>query len=81
MNVKTRLSPEEKLRIIIEGLKNNVKISEICRREELFWPNEYHRIKEKALSGALEVLKNSHRKKDAEKERLKKKIERLRNIM
>jgi len=80
MSVKVRLSPEEQLRIFIEGLKDNVKITEICRREEL-WPNEYYRIKEKALSGALEALKNSHKKKDAEKERLKKETERPRNII
>ncbi len=34
MSIKTRLSLEEKLQIFIEGLKDNVKISEICRREE-----------------------------------------------
>jgi len=81
MSVKTRLSPKEKLRIFTESLKDSVKISEICRREEIMWPNEYYRIKEKALSGALEALKNSRRKKDAEKERLKKETERLRNII
>ena len=80
MSVKTRLSPKEKLRIFTESLKDSVKISEICRREEI-WPREYYRIKEKALSGALEALKNSRRKKDAEKERLKKETERLRNII
>jgi len=51
MSVKTRLSPKEKLRIFTESLKDSVKISEICRREEI-WPNGYYRIKEKALSGA-----------------------------
>lgn len=35
MSVKIRLSPEEKLRIFIEGLKDNVEISEIYRREEI----------------------------------------------
>lgn len=40
MSVKIRLSPEEKLRIFIEGLKDNVKITEICRREELWLINE-----------------------------------------
>jgi hypothetical protein len=34
MSVKTRLSPQEQLRIFTEGLKDNVKIAEICRREE-----------------------------------------------
>ena len=80
MSVKTRLSPREKLRIFLEGLKDNVKVAEVCRREEI-WPNEYYRIKEKALSGALEALKNSRKKKDPEKNRLKKEIERLRDIV
>ena len=79
MSAKTRLSPKEKLRIFTESLKDSVKISEICRREEI-WPREYYRIKEKALSGALDALKNSRKKKDTEKERLKKETERLRNV-
>ena len=37
MSVKTRLSPREKLRIFLEGLKDNVKVAEVCRREEV-WP-------------------------------------------
>ncbi len=80
MSAKTRLSPPEKLRIFLEGLKDNVKVAEVCRREEI-WPNEYYRIKEKALCGALEALKNSGKKKDPEKNRLKKEIERLRDIV
>lgn len=80
MSAKTRLSPPEKLRIFLEGLKDNVKVAEVCRREEI-WPNEYYRIKEKALSGALEALKNSGKKKDPQKNRLKKEIERLRDIV
>lgn len=69
-----------KLRFFIEELKGNVKIPEICRREEI-WPREYYRIKEKSLCRALEALENSRRRKDAEKQRLKKEIERLRNIV
>ncbi len=80
MSIKNRLSPEEQLRIFLESLKDNVKIAEICRREEL-WPKEYYRIKEKALSGALEALKNSGKKKDVEKARLKKETERLKDII
>ena len=80
MSVKVRLFPKQQLRIFIESLKDNVKISDICRREEI-WPRQYYRIKEKALSGALEALKNSRKKKDAEKERLKKEIEKLKNII
>ena len=42
--------------------------------EKRIWPNEYYRIKEKAFSGASEALKNSRRRKDAEKESLKKEM-------
>jgi len=80
MSVKNKLSPQEQLRIFLEGLKDNVKIAEICRREEL-WPNKYYRIKEKALSGALEALKNSRKKKDVEKVKLEKETERLKDII
>ena len=48
MSVKNKLSPEEQLRFLLEGLKDNVKIAEICRREEL-WSNEYYRIREQCL--------------------------------
>ncbi len=44
-------------------------------REKLRIFLEDLRIKEKALFGALEALKNSGKKKDPEKNRLKKEIE------
>lgn len=80
MSARNKLSPKEQLRIFLEGLKDNVTISEICRQEEI-WPKEYYRIKEKALVGALEALKNSRKKKDAEKDRLKKEIDKLKDIV
>ncbi len=81
MSVKNKLSPQEQLRIFLEGLKDNVKIAEISSLDEELWPNEYYRIREKALSGALEALKNSRKKKDVEKAKLKKETERLRDII
>ncbi len=81
MSAKTRLSPEEKLRIFLEGLKDNVKIAEVSSLDEEIRPNEYYRIKEKVLSGALEAPRNSGKKKDPEKRRPKKEIERLRDIV
>ena len=39
MSVKTKLSPQEQLRIFTEGLKDNIKIAEIYRREEI-WLDE-----------------------------------------
>ncbi len=75
MSVRNILSPEKQLRIFPESLKDNVKIPEIRRREELP-PNEYYRIKQKAFSGALESLRNSRQKKDVKK-KLKKETEKL----
>ncbi|HIH96260.1 MAG TPA: hypothetical protein HA348_02005 [Thermoplasmata archaeon] len=49
MSVKTRLSPEEKLRIFTESLKDNVKIAEICRREEII--KQMHKILVKDVRG------------------------------
>jgi len=81
MAVKRRLSPDQQLRIFVESLKGSTTIAELCRREDI-WPNEYQRIKQKALSGALEALKNSRRRrKDPEKEHLKREIEKLRTII
>jgi len=57
MSVKIRLSPEEKLRIFIDDLLDNVKIAKICRRKEI-WPREYYRIKEKALEERMEPVRN-----------------------
>ncbi len=38
MSVKNKLSAQEQLRIFLEGLKDNVKIAEICRR--LLWADK-----------------------------------------
>ena len=40
MSVK-RLPPQEQLRIVLEGLRGDVKLSELCRRENIY-PNEYY---------------------------------------
>lgn len=76
-----RLSPEEKLQLIIESFKGDVSVTELCRRLDL-WPTEFHRLRTKARQGALEALKNSrHRKKDFEKDELRAQIERLKGII
>ncbi|MEA3431281.1 MAG: hypothetical protein U9R01_01195 [candidate division WOR-3 bacterium] len=36
-----RLPPQEQLRIVLEGLRGDVKLSELCRRENIY-PNEYY---------------------------------------
>ena len=72
--------PEEKLRIVFEGIKAD-NISELCRREGIC-PKDYYRYREKVVEGALESLgRNGKKKRDMEKETLNKAIEHLKSII
>ena len=71
---------EEKLRIVLEGMKAE-NISALCRREGIS-PTDYYRYRDKLVEGGLEALRqNGRQKRDAEKESLKKEIEKLREII
>jgi len=73
--------PEEKLRIVFEGLRADENISALCRREGIC-PKDYYRYKEKVVEGAIEALRqNGRRKQDPEKEAMKKEIEGLKGII
>jgi hypothetical protein len=73
-------SPKEKLRIVFEGLKAE-NISELCRREGIN-PSDYYRYREKVVEGSLEVFRrNGRKKRDPEKEALKKELEKLKEIV
>jgi len=77
---KTRLTAQEKLQLVIESLKGDVKASELCRQHDI-WPTELNRFKKIALEGALNALNSRKGKKDREKEVLKSKIEHLKEII
>ena len=71
---------EEKLRIVLEGIKAE-NISELCRREGIC-PKDYYRYRDKVVEGALETLRrNGRKKRDPEKESLNKEIEHLKEII
>jgi len=73
-------SAKEKLRIVIEGMKAE-NISALCRQEGIS-PTDYYRYREKLVEGGLEALRqNGRQKRDAEKESLKKEIEKLKEII
>ena len=72
--------PEEKLRIVFEGIKAE-NISELCRREGIC-PKDYYRYRDKVVEGALESLRwNGRKNRDPEKESLKNEIEHLKGII
>jgi len=72
--------PKEKLRIVIEGIKAE-NISALCRREGIS-PTDYYRYRDKLVEGGLEALRqNGRQKRDAEKESLRKEVEKLKEII
>lgn len=80
MSRKVKHSPEERLKVVLEGLKKESSVAEVCRRYGIY-PTEYYRYKELALKGALEGLKANPKKKDKEKERLEKEKEKLKKAI
>ncbi|MDI6856646.1 MAG: transposase [Candidatus Thermoplasmatota archaeon] len=77
---KRKLTAQEKLQLVIESFKGDVNTSELCRKHDI-WPTELNRFKQRALEGALKALNSRRGKKDAEKEALNSKIERLKEII
>jgi len=77
---KRKLTAQEKLQLVIESFKSDVNTSEICRKRYLAY-HQLNRFKQRALEGALKALNSRRGKKDAEKEALKSKIERLKEVI
>jgi len=80
MSRKVKYSPEERLKIVLEGLQGEDSVAEVCRRYGIY-PTEYYRYKQLALKGALEGLKANPLRKDREKERLEKEKEKLKRVI
>ena len=49
---RRKFSPEEKIRIVLEGLRGEQSISELCRREGIA-ANLYYRWTDKEIAGFL----------------------------
>jgi len=77
---KRRFTAQEKLQLVVESFKSDVNVSELCRKVDI-WPTELNRFKKTALEGALQLLNSRRGKKDREKETLKSKIERLKEVI
>ncbi len=77
---KRKLTAQEKLQLVIESFKSDVNVSELCRKHDI-WPTELNRFKERALEAALKALNSRKGKKDPEKEILRSKVERLKEII
>lgn len=80
MGKHRKFTAEKKLRIVLEGMRDGAKISDVCRRHDIY-SNQYYNWKEKALRGAKEGLKPRRNGKAKELKRKDEKMESLRKIV
>jgi transposase-like protein len=77
MPYKSRWTPEDKIRIVLESLNTNISMSELCRKYNLT-PGTFYQWRDKFVQGGKLALtgglKDPAKEKDAENERLKKLI-------
>ena len=60
-NEGTRMSAEEKLKVVEEGRQSGATISEVCRRHQVSHA-QFYRWERLARQGALEALRNGARR-------------------
>jgi len=76
MGKQRKFTAEEKLKIVREGMRDGTKISEVCRRHDIY-SSQYYDWKEKATLGAKEGLKP---KRNGKSKKLKRKDEKLNQL-
>ena len=68
-STRRRFSPEEKIRIVVEGLRGEISVSELCRREDIA-PAVYYRWSKAFLEAGKNGLTRDTRR-DATAEEVK----------
>ena len=56
-------TPEEKLKIVLEGMSGTISVSDLCRKYDLK-PARFYYWKEQLLNSAREIFENRRRKRD-----------------
>ena len=65
-NSRKKYSAEEKVRIVLEGLRGEVTIAELCRREGIH-PNMYYKWSKDFLeAGKQRLVGDTHREADSQ---------------
>lgn len=60
---KQKFTPEEKLNIVLEGIRGDTSVAEICRRYGIYH-SDYYRWRDKVMDSAITSLKENGKKKD-----------------
>ena len=64
-------APEEKLKIVLEGMSGIILVADLCRKHDLK-PARFYRWKDQLLNSAPEIFENSGRKMDENRIRAEK---------
>ena len=64
MNGRRRFLPEEKMKIVLEGLSGTIEISELCRKYQIT-TTMYYNWKEKLLENSATVFNDKRGRKPA----------------
>ena len=74
MAAKRIYTPEEKLKIVLEGMSGIISVSDLCRKYDLR-PAIFYYWKDQLLNSAPEIFENRGRKIDEDRIRSEKDIE------
>jgi len=81
MEKRRRFSPEKKVEILRERLKNDVPLSEICKKYDIH-PNQFYRWEKRFFEGGIEVFSNKkERKKETRENKFKEKIKNMEGVI
>ena len=64
-------APEEKLKIVLEGMSGIILVADLCRKHDLK-PARFYRWKDQLLNSAPEIFENRGRKMDEDRIRAEK---------
>ena len=77
---RKKWTPEEKLRIVLTGMRPGVEVAELCRREGLN-PTMYYLWKKQLLGSAAEVFGSKAGRPSHEEERKAAEVRRLKDVI
>ncbi len=83
MNGRRRFLPEEKMKIVLEGLSGTIEISELCRKYQIT-TTMYYNWKEKLLENSATVFNDKRGRKPATErkaEELRQEVSRLKDTI
>ena len=83
MNGRRRFLPEEKMKIVLEGLSGTIEISELCRKYQIT-TTMYYNWKEKLLENSATVFNDKRGRKPATErkaEELQQEVSRLKDTI